>query len=83
MCQNWEAAAQVRKLMKGMQVEKIPGYSWIEVAGSIHEFKAFDHSHSELSGVYLMLENLILQLKLADQLQWNEGFDLAFNTDVS
>jgi hypothetical protein len=30
-----------------------------------------------------MLENLILQLKLADQLQWNEGFDLAFNTDVS
>ncbi|KAK7404364.1 hypothetical protein VNO78_05206 [Psophocarpus tetragonolobus] len=33
MCQNWEAAAQVRKLMKGLQVEKTPGYSWIEVDG--------------------------------------------------
>lgn len=67
MCQNWEAAAQVRKLMKGIQVEKIPGYSWIEVDGSIHEFKAFDHSHNESSGVYLMLENLTLQLKLVGQ----------------
>lgn len=33
MCQNWEAAAQVRKLMKRLQVEKTPGYSWIEVDG--------------------------------------------------
>nr|KYP68362.1 Pentatricopeptide repeat-containing protein At1g50270 family [Cajanus cajan] len=33
MCQNWEAAAQVRKVMKGLQVEKTPGYSWIEVDG--------------------------------------------------
>ncbi|KAL5055679.1 hypothetical protein RYX36_036361 [Vicia faba] len=82
MCQNWEAAAQVRKLMKGMQVEKTPGYSWIQVGGSVHEFKAFDHSHSELSGVYLMLENLISQLKLVDLAPWNEGFDLAFNTEV-
>ncbi|XP_058730185.1 pentatricopeptide repeat-containing protein At1g50270 [Vicia villosa] len=82
MCQNWEAAAQVRKLMKGMQVEKTPGYSWIEVAGSVHEFKAFDHSHSKLSGVYLMLENLILQLKLVDPDPWNGDLDLAFNTNT-
>ncbi|TKY67702.1 Pentatricopeptide repeat-containing protein [Spatholobus suberectus] len=33
MSQNWEAAAQVRKLMKGLRVEKTPGYSWIEVDG--------------------------------------------------
>ncbi|XP_027355547.1 pentatricopeptide repeat-containing protein At1g50270 [Abrus precatorius] len=32
-CQNWEAAAQVRKLMKGSKVEKTPGYSWIAVDG--------------------------------------------------
>ncbi|KAK7264156.1 hypothetical protein RJT34_31760 [Clitoria ternatea] len=30
-CQNWEAAAQVRRLMKGLRVEKTPGCSWIEV----------------------------------------------------
>ncbi|CAJ1933777.1 unnamed protein product [Sphenostylis stenocarpa] len=33
MCRNWEAAAQVRKLMKGLRVEKTPGYSRIEVYG--------------------------------------------------
>lgn len=82
MCQKWEAAAQVRKLMKGIRVEKTPGYSWIEVAGSTHAFKAFDYSHNESSGVYLMLEDLTLQLKLVGQAQWNECIDLAPNTDV-
>ncbi|KAL2329103.1 hypothetical protein Fmac_022530 [Flemingia macrophylla] len=33
ICQNWEAAALVRKVMKGVGVEKTPGYSWIEVDG--------------------------------------------------
>lgn len=50
MCENWEAASQVRKLMKERQVEKTPGYSWIEGAGLIHEFKAIDHSHVKSSG---------------------------------
>jgi len=81
-CQNWEAAARVRKLMKGMEIEKTPGYSWTEVSGSIHEFKAFDHSHREFSFVYLMLENLILQMKSVDQAQWDEGFDLVSSSDV-
>ncbi|KAL1362067.1 hypothetical protein HN51_010356 [Arachis hypogaea] len=64
MCQNWEGAALMRKLMKGTKVEKTPGCSWIEVNGLIHEFKAFDHSHNESSHVYSMLDNLVLQLKL-------------------
>ncbi|KAK7258053.1 hypothetical protein RIF29_32457 [Crotalaria pallida] len=83
MSQNWEAAAQVRKLMKGVHVEKTPGYSWIEVNGLIHEFKAFDHSHSESFGVYSILENLTLQLKkLACQVQKNEDLSiLESNTD--
>ncbi|GAU49470.1 hypothetical protein TSUD_91430 [Trifolium subterraneum] len=33
-------------------------------------------------GVYLILENLRLQLKLVNQAQWNEGFDLASKIDV-
>ena len=82
MCQNWEAAAHVRKLMKGTMVEKTPGCSWIEVDGLIHEFKAFDHSHNESCGVYSIVENLILQVKLAGQVQEFEDFSLlAFNTD--
>ncbi|MED6211059.1 hypothetical protein PIB30_069917 [Stylosanthes scabra] len=78
VCQNWEAAAHMRKHMKGTKIDKTPGCSWIEVNGLIHEFKAFDHSHNESSDVYLMLENLVLQLKLAGQVQVCEDFNNAY-----
>ncbi|KAF7809374.1 pentatricopeptide repeat-containing protein [Senna tora] len=68
-CQNWEAAAEVRKLMKAKGLEKSAGYSWVQVDGLIHEFKAFDHSHKESSSVYWILDSILLQLKLADQTQ--------------
>ncbi|KAK4261952.1 hypothetical protein QN277_004880 [Acacia crassicarpa] len=67
MFRNWEAVAQVRKLMKGKGVEKTSGCSWIQVNGLIHEFKAFDHSHKESSSVCSILENVLLQLKLVGQ----------------
>ncbi|RVX04779.1 Pentatricopeptide repeat-containing protein [Vitis vinifera] len=47
MMSKWEAAANVRRLMKGKGVDKSPGCSWIEVNGVIHEFIAFDKSHTE------------------------------------
>ncbi|PQQ02354.1 pentatricopeptide repeat-containing protein [Prunus yedoensis var. nudiflora] len=62
---KWEIAAGIRKLMKGKRVEKITGYSWIEVNGAIFEFAAFDKSHSESENIYLMLDNMFVQLKLA------------------
>ncbi|GAU49471.1 hypothetical protein TSUD_91420 [Trifolium subterraneum] len=39
-------------------------------------------AHERNAGVYLILENLRLQLKLVNQAQWNEGFDLASKIDV-
>ncbi|KDP40259.1 hypothetical protein JCGZ_02257 [Jatropha curcas] len=66
---RWDAAAYVRKIMKGKGIEKKPGFSWIEVNGLIHEFIAFDGSHSESSYLYEMLDNIMVQLKLADHLQ--------------
>lgn len=65
-CQKWEAAAKVRRFMKG-KVEKTAGCSWIQVNGLIHEFKAFDHSHKELSTVWSTLDNILFQMKLAGQ----------------
>ncbi|XP_034698511.1 pentatricopeptide repeat-containing protein At1g50270 [Vitis riparia] len=64
-CQKWEAAANVRRLMKGKGVDKSPACSWIEVNGVIHEFIAFDKSHIESINVYMMLESVTAQLKLA------------------
>ena len=50
------SAAQIRKLMKEKGVKKIPGYSWIEDNGAIHEFIAFDRSHSESNSLNEMME---------------------------
>ncbi|XP_061992426.1 pentatricopeptide repeat-containing protein At1g50270 [Rosa rugosa] len=62
---KWKVAAGIRKLMKGKGVEKIPGYSWIEVNGAMFEFAAFDKSHSESDHIYVMLENMLVQLRLS------------------
>lgn len=63
-CQKWEAAANVRRLMKGKGVDKSPGCSWIEVNGLLHEFIAFDESHPESVHMYMMLESVTAQSKL-------------------
>ncbi|KAL6185700.1 hypothetical protein ACLB2K_041827 [Fragaria x ananassa] len=60
---KWKAAAGIRKLMKGKGVEKIPGYSWIEVNGAMFEFAAFDKSHSESDRIYLMLDIMLVQMR--------------------
>ncbi|KAL7163085.1 hypothetical protein ACSBR2_039228 [Camellia fascicularis] len=64
MCQNWEAVARVRKLMKQKGVEKIPGWSWIELNGLIQEFISFDKSHNESKVVYSILDSISIQLEV-------------------
>lgn len=63
MSHNWKAVAQVRKKMKDNGVEKTRGCSWIEVEGVIHEFIAFDRSHTQSESVYLVLDSLVSQLE--------------------
>lgn len=79
MSQKWEEAGEVRKMMKGKGVEKTPGYSWIQVNGVIHEFKAFDHSHKESCSVYWILDNLLFQLKVDVQTQEKDFFGQFFH----
>ncbi|KAJ4959976.1 hypothetical protein NE237_019886 [Protea cynaroides] len=64
ICHKWDEAAYVRMQMKGKGVEKKPGYSWIEVNGEIHEFIAFDKSHSQSKNLYRMLDEITIQMKL-------------------
>ncbi|KAI5349891.1 hypothetical protein L3X38_002782 [Prunus dulcis] len=78
---KWEIVAGIRKLMKGKRVEKITGHSWIEVNGAIFEFAAFDKSHSESDNIYLMLDNMFVQLKLAGYVL--DTHLLAFDIDGS
>ncbi|PIN26216.1 hypothetical protein CDL12_01031 [Handroanthus impetiginosus] len=62
-CRSWEAAANVRKKMNEVGVEKIPGCSWIETNGVIHEFVAFDKSDVAADCVYSILDNLTAHIE--------------------
>lgn len=55
---KWDEAANLRMTMKGRRVDKTRGYSWIEVTGAVHEFVAFDESHSESKNIYETLDRL-------------------------
>ncbi|KAK4423234.1 Pentatricopeptide repeat-containing protein [Sesamum alatum] len=62
-CRNWEAAANVRKKMNEVGVEKTRGCSWIESNGVLHEFVAFEKSHVASETVYCILDNLTAQIQ--------------------
>ncbi|EPS69529.1 hypothetical protein M569_05233, partial [Genlisea aurea] len=50
-CGKWEAAGDVRRMMKEGRVGKNPGCSWIETNGVVREFSSFDNSSRELQNV--------------------------------
>lgn len=54
--------AALRILMKRKGVSKVPGQSWIEIKNKIHMFSAGDGCHPEISKIYIMLEELLLQM---------------------
>uniref|UniRef100_A0A0A0K543 DYW domain-containing protein n=1 Tax=Cucumis sativus TaxID=3659 RepID=A0A0A0K543_CUCSA len=60
---NWEAVARVRLKMKGMDIRKDPGCSWIEIHGIIHEFLVEDDSHSKAKEIQAMLGEMSMKLR--------------------
>lgn len=62
---RWVDVARVRKLMRENEVVKIPGYSWIEVKGVVHEFRSGDRLHLELNLVHEKLDELQKRMKRA------------------
>uniref|UniRef100_A0A2N9F6L8 DYW domain-containing protein n=1 Tax=Fagus sylvatica TaxID=28930 RepID=A0A2N9F6L8_FAGSY len=61
---NWEAVAEVRLMMKEMDIRKDPGCSWIELDGEIHEFLVDDDSHCRAKEIHSMWEEIANQLRL-------------------
>ncbi|OMP09305.1 hypothetical protein COLO4_05607 [Corchorus olitorius] len=63
---RWGQAAKIRQIMKETGVEKrCPGSSWIEMERKIYQFVASDKSHLASNEIYLILDELDMQLKLA------------------
>ncbi|KAL0442366.1 UNVERIFIED_CONTAM: Pentatricopeptide repeat-containing protein [Sesamum latifolium] len=56
-------ADQIRNLMKERGVQKVPGYSWVEVNNSSNMFVAADKNHPQSSEIYVMLNNLLLEIQ--------------------
>ncbi|KAL9664555.1 hypothetical protein QQ045_019960 [Rhodiola kirilowii] len=71
--EKWESAARLRESMQMKRVHKVHGKSWIEVAGSVHQFKSGDQTHPDREFVYKILDGLVQRVKL-------EGF--AFSTEL-
>ncbi|XP_077234852.1 tetratricopeptide repeat (TPR)-like superfamily protein [Tasmannia lanceolata] len=61
----WDDVARLRKLMKSGGVRKVPGQSWIKVRDEVHVFCVEDRLHSEMGEIYVMLEDLCLQMREA------------------
>lgn len=60
---RWEDAAQVRKTMRGNNVRKEPGCSWIEVNKQIHAFILRDDSHPEIDKIVWQLKQYVERLR--------------------
>ncbi|KAK6150188.1 hypothetical protein DH2020_017713 [Rehmannia glutinosa] len=60
---TWVRVDQIRNIMKERGVQKIPGYSWIEVDKASHVFGAADKNHPQSSQIYMLLNNLLVELQ--------------------
>ncbi|MBA0788428.1 hypothetical protein Gotri_025092 [Gossypium trilobum] len=62
---KWDHVARVRCSMKDNKVVKTPGYSWIEIKNTVHEFRSGDRVHPELASIHEKLNELEKKMKLA------------------
>ncbi|KAK7320196.1 hypothetical protein RJT34_04932 [Clitoria ternatea] len=60
---RWIDVGKMRLKMREVGVQKIPGYSWIEVHDKIHTFTVGDCFHPEKGRIYAFLEELVLKMK--------------------
>ncbi|XP_058099833.1 pentatricopeptide repeat-containing protein At5g66520-like [Magnolia sinica] len=61
---KWGDVAVLRREMKERGVSKMPGCSFIDLRGTIHEFIAGDNSHQQSQEIYAKLEDISKELKL-------------------
>ncbi|KAL5073200.1 hypothetical protein RYX36_012184 [Vicia faba] len=54
----WDNVRRVRTEMKERHLGKIPGCSWIELEGIVHNFSVQDRTHPQVTEIYSMLDSL-------------------------
>nr|GMD51835.1 pentatricopeptide repeat-containing protein At3g02330 [Ipomoea batatas] len=61
----WKRVAELRKVMRFGSLKKEPGCSWIEVNSEVHMFVVGDKAHPRCTEIYMNLQLLISEMKLA------------------
>ncbi|WOG83533.1 hypothetical protein DCAR_0102709 [Daucus carota subsp. sativus] len=59
---RWEEARAMREVMEKRGVKKSPGYSFVEIFGTLHKFIAHDKTHAMSEQIYMMLSILLEQM---------------------
>lgn len=60
-----EEAAAMRTLMRSKNVNKVPGISWLEMNGKVHNFMSEDRSHPKAKEIYAKIDDVIILIKEA------------------
>ncbi|KAL2467963.1 Pentatricopeptide repeat-containing protein [Forsythia ovata] len=55
---RWNDVGRVREAMKNRDVKKVPGFSYIELNGTIYKFYNGDQSHPDWKQIYTKLEEI-------------------------
>lgn len=61
---RWDGVAELRKVMRGGQITKAAGYSFIEEGGKLHKFIVEDHSHSKSEEIFDLLGGVYRIMKI-------------------
>ncbi|OMP08651.1 hypothetical protein COLO4_06250 [Corchorus olitorius] len=64
----WDGVAKLRKLMKGGQITKAAGYSFIEEGDGMHKFLVEDRLHPRYDEIYEILDQISTVMQFDDKL---------------
>ncbi|KAK7291753.1 hypothetical protein RIF29_07137 [Crotalaria pallida] len=63
-CGKWDEVANVRKLMNDRGVKKEPGFSVIEMEGTVNEFVAGERTHPLAKAIYAKVDEMLESIRL-------------------
>ncbi|CAK8534546.1 unnamed protein product [Lathyrus sativus] len=71
---KWDKVAKMRSFLRDRGLKKIPGCSWVELNGQVHEFRVADQSHPRADDIYSVLNILELEAGMED----DDDLELSF-----
>ncbi|KAM1000032.1 hypothetical protein ACFX2A_006825 [Malus domestica] len=66
---RWDDSRSLREAMERRGVKKSPGFSFVEIFGTLHKFIAHDKSYPESGEIYRMLNFIIQKKKIWELVQ--------------